>query len=325
MKINLHILLLGILLVSALYSCNNEDDLDISEKKDNRFDLPQGDHDFDDQIVEWNNNYGTSVLYRFSSADLNYHFTSSSNDVVYDVKVEAEEEGIRAAVQFLKEDFFDLYSDEVKKELFPAKILMAGMLYQNNNYVPLWDTISQGGMDFKRGYMVRGIDHITLPHVDKDFAQRIQKPEYRERLKVALNRTFIQFLMNPYNDIIAKIEYNNILNTFASYSLISEDAKNGTTNPYSSGNQWYDEEVMYQLGFLEYGTYWNFWEPYYWTAPDKDDDFYSFLEFIFTQTKSELQANPLYTNYPQIQKKCDYLIEVFAEYGIDLHCVGGKE
>ena len=93
MKINLHILLLGILLVSALYSCNNEDDLDISEKKDNRFDLPQGDHDFDDQIVEWNNNYGTSVLYRFSNADLNYHFTSSSNDVVYDVKVEAEEEG----------------------------------------------------------------------------------------------------------------------------------------------------------------------------------------------------------------------------------------
>ena len=71
MKINLHILLLGILLVSALYSCNNEDDLDISEKKDNRFDLPQGDHDFDDQIVEWNNNYGTSVLYRFSNADLN--------------------------------------------------------------------------------------------------------------------------------------------------------------------------------------------------------------------------------------------------------------
>src|SRR5699024_245871 len=119
--------------------------------------------------------------------------------------------------------------------------------------------ISQCGMDFKRGYMVRGIDHITLPHVDKDFAQRIQKPEYRERLKVALNRTFIQFLMNPYNDIIAKIEYSNILNTFASYSLISEDAKNGTTNPYSSGNQWYDEEIMYQLGFLEYGTYWYFW------------------------------------------------------------------
>ena len=321
MKINLHILLLGILLASALYSCNNEDDLDISEKKDNRFDLPQGDHDFDDQIVEWNNNYGTSVLYRFSNADLNYHFTSSSNDVVYDVKMEAEEEGIRAAVQFLKEDFFDLYSDEVKKELFPAKILMAGMLYKNGNYVPLWDTIGYGNIFALKGVFVRGIDHITLPHVDKDFAQRIKKPQYRERLKIAMNRTFIQVLMNPYNDLIAKIEDSYILNTFTSYSLISEDAKNNTTNPYSPSNLWYDEEEMNKLGFVEYGTYFHYWEPYYWTAPSKEDDFYSFIGFIYSQTKSELHANPIYKNNPPIQKKCDYLIEVFAKYGIDLHCV----
>ena len=318
-KINLYILALCALF---LFSCNDEDDVVISEKKENRFDLPQGNHDFDDQIVEWYDKYGTAVLYKFSNPDLNYQFTSNAN---YDVKAGAEEEGIQAAIQFLKEDFFDLYTDEVKKNLFPSKILMAGMLYTQGNYVPLWDTISKGGMDFKRGYMVRGIDHITLPHVDKDFAQRIKKPQYRERLKVAMNRTFIQFLMNPYNDLIAKIEYSNILNTFASYSLISEDAKNGTTNPYSSSNLWYDEKETHKLGFVEYGIYFHYWEPYYWTAPDKDDDFYSFLEFIFTQPKSELHANPVYKNNPQIQKKCDYLIEAFAEYGIDLHCVGGKE
>ena len=314
-KINLYILALCALF---LFSCNDEDDVVISEKKENRFDLPQGNHDFDDQIVEWYDKYGTAVLYKFSNPDLNYQFTSNAN---YDVKAGAEEEGIQAAIQFLKEDFFDLYTDEVKKNLFPSKILMAGMLYTQGNYVPLWDTISKGGMDFKRGYMVRGIDHITLPHVDKDFAQRIKKPQYRERLKVAMNRTFIQFLMNPYNDLIAKIEYSNILNTFASYSLISEDAKNGTTNPYSSSNLWYDEEETHKLGFVEYGIYFHYWEPYYWTAPDKDDDFYSFLEFIFTQTKSELHANPVYKNNPQIQKKCDYLIEAFAEYGRELHCV----
>lgn len=53
MKINLHILLLGILLVSALYSCNNEDDLVSPRKKNNRFRLPQGDHDFD-RTRSWN-------------------------------------------------------------------------------------------------------------------------------------------------------------------------------------------------------------------------------------------------------------------------------
>ena len=324
-KINLYILLFGISFIFILCSCEKEDDLKISEKKTQRFDLPQGNHDFDEQIVEWHNDYETAVLYKFSNADINYHFTSSSNDVNYDVKVEADEEGIRAAVKFLKEDFFDLYSDKVKKELFPSKILMAGMLYQNGNYVPLWDTISYGNLSFRKGVLVRGVDHITLPHVDKELGERISKPEYRKRLKIAINRTFIQFLMQPYDDVITKIDYNNILNTFSTYSLISEDAKSGTTNPYSSDNLWYTEEDIYKLGFLEYGTYWYFWEPYYWTAPDLNNDFYSFLGFIFSQTKSELQANPLYTNYPQIQKKCDYLVEAFAKYGIDLYCVGGKE
>ncbi|HJA14228.1 MAG TPA: hypothetical protein H9796_03995 [Candidatus Butyricimonas faecavium] len=202
---------------------------------------------------------------------------------------------------------------------------MAGMLYQMINYVPLWDTISYGNLNFYKGVLVRGVDHITLPHVDKEFGERISNLEYRKRLKIAINRTFIQFLMQPYDDVISKINYNNILNTFSTYSLISEDAPSGTTNPYSSSNQWYAEEDMYKLGFLEYSTYWYFWEPYYWIAPDLNNDFYSFLGFIFSQTKSELHANPLYTNYPQIKKKCDYLIEAFAEYGIDLHCVGGKE
>ena len=112
-KINLYILLFGISFIFILCSCEKEDDLKISEKKTQRFDLPQGNHDFDEQIVEWYNDYETAVLYKFSNADINYHFTSSSNDVNYDVKVEADEEGIRAAVKFLKEDFFDLYSDKV--------------------------------------------------------------------------------------------------------------------------------------------------------------------------------------------------------------------
>ena len=312
-KINLYILALCALF---LFSCNDEDDVVISEKKENRFDLPQGNHDFDDQIVEWNNKYGTYVLYKFSNPDINYQFTSNAK---YNVREEADEEGIRAAVQFLKEDFFDLYTDEVKKHLFPSKILMAGMLYTQDNYVPLWDTISDGGLDFQRGYMVRGVDHITLPHVDKDFAQRIKNPQYRKRLKLAINRTFIQFLMNPLDDVIAKIDHENIINTFGAYSLISEQsAQEGVTDPYSSKNRWYQEKDLYQLGFLEYGTYWYFWEPFYWTAPDKDDDFYSFLEFIFTQTREELYTNPLYTNYPPIKKKCDHLLETFAKHGITL-------
>ena len=62
-KINLYILLFGISFIFILCSCEKEDDLKISEKKTQRFDLPQGNHDFDEQIVEWYNDYETAVLY----------------------------------------------------------------------------------------------------------------------------------------------------------------------------------------------------------------------------------------------------------------------
>lgn len=324
-KINSYILALGAIFIFTLNSCSDEDDLVISEKKETRFDIPQGNHDFDDQIVEWYTRYGTAVLYKFTNPDLNYQFTSNAK---YDVKVQAEEEGIRAAIQFLKEDFFDLYSDKVKEKLFPAKILMAGMLYTNDNYVPLWDTINYGCIYFYKGVFVRGVDHITLPHVDKEFGQRINKPTYRKRLKIAINRTFFQFLMKPNNDVIAKIDYNNIQNSFASYSLVSEEAaKENITNPNSGSNKWYKEEDMHKLGFLEYSSHWSydFFYPIHWVAPDLENDFYSFLGFIFSQTKSELHSNPIYVNNPQIKKKCDYLVEAFAQYDIDLYAIGGKE
>lgn len=322
---NIHLYTLAVLFLFSFQACSDEEELVISEKKAYRFDLPQGEHDFDDQILEWYDKYGTAVLYKFSNPDLNYQFTSNAT---YDVKAGAEEEGIAAAVQFLKEYFFDLYSDKVKKELFPSKILMAGMLYMNNNYVPLWDTINYGNLFFPKGVFVRGMDHITFPHVDNAFGQRIGKPAYRRSMKIALNRTFFQFLMKPYSEDLAKIDYDRILRTFSSYSLVSEEsARDEVTDPNSVNNKWYNEEDMHPLGFLEYSSHWewDFLYPIHWVAPDLDNDFYSFLGFIFSQTKKELEANPIYVNNPAIQKKCKYLVEAFAAYGIDLHCVGDRQ
>lgn len=315
-------ILISLSMLILACACNTEDDPMISEKQDTRYNLPQGDHDFDDQIVEWAEKYGTNVLYKFSNADLNYKFTKNDK---YELAAEAEEESIRTVIKFLKEDFFDLYPDEIKEKFFPSKILLCGMLYETGKYEPLLDTLSIEFYDKDAtGIFLRGMDHITFPRVDKDFSERIQKPKFKERLKLALNLTFIDFIMFPTNEILAKIPATEILNTFGSYTLLSEAAiENNVTDPYSySGNKWYNEEDKYKLGFLKFGSYWYFTKPYYWNPVTKQEDFYSYIAFIFSQTKSELQANPLYTNYPQIQKKCDYLIEVFAEYGIDLHCVG---
>ncbi len=314
----IYIFLTAVLLVA----CHSEDNIHPTEKKDTRFELPQGNHDFDSQIVEWSKKYGINVLYKFTDADLNYKFTTNYNQ--YEMTEEADEAGIRAAVIFLKEDFIGLYSDEVKSKYLPSKILLAGILYANDfgttKYEPIWDTLAVANL----GVFIRGLDHITFPRVDAGFAGRIADTEYRKKLRLAIHRTFINFLMFPSNELLEKIPGTEILNTFASYTLVNPELPN-VSNPYSYGNVWYHSEDMYKLGFLSYSSYWGWFPPYYWTAPlTKENDFYSFINFIFTQTKSELHANPIYVNYPQIKKKCDYLIQSFAHYGIDLHQVGGE-
>ena len=55
----------GFTLLFFAYSCNNEDDVCISEKSETRFDIPQGNHDFDEQIVAWSKDYDINVLYKF--------------------------------------------------------------------------------------------------------------------------------------------------------------------------------------------------------------------------------------------------------------------
>ena len=69
-KINAYILILGAIFLFTLDSCSDEDNLVIPDKKETRFDIPQGDHDFDNQIVEWYAKYGTSVLSNYKKCRL---------------------------------------------------------------------------------------------------------------------------------------------------------------------------------------------------------------------------------------------------------------
>ena len=152
-------LVLGIVILCTVYSCDNDDDIIISDKTETRFDIPQGDHDFDKQIVEWSKNYDINVLYKFSLPDLNYQFMANKN-LQYEVAAWAEEDGIRSAVKFLQEDFINIYSDETKKTLFPSKILLAGMLYKTKVYEPLLDTLALS-TTCPLGVVIRGMDHLT--------------------------------------------------------------------------------------------------------------------------------------------------------------------
>ena len=67
-----------VLLLSAgvmLWNCNPQEDDIIPEGIEEKYTLPQGNHEFDDKIVEFYDSTGVFVLYRYESLDANWNIT----------------------------------------------------------------------------------------------------------------------------------------------------------------------------------------------------------------------------------------------------------
>ena len=61
--------------VALLAGCNEEDDMVPRTENEVFYQLPQGDHDYDDKIVDYYNKYGFYILYEFEKKDLYWNNT----------------------------------------------------------------------------------------------------------------------------------------------------------------------------------------------------------------------------------------------------------
>lgn len=68
-----------------LLACNDDDErLSPSDIAEYELTLPQGDHDYDDRIVDWFERTGVYILYKFDPVDVYYRPTSSWPEVTWD-------------------------------------------------------------------------------------------------------------------------------------------------------------------------------------------------------------------------------------------------
>ena len=58
------------ILVGCLLACNDEDSLTPTEIPEFGYSVPQGNHDYDDRIVDWNKRCNTFILYKFNLKEL---------------------------------------------------------------------------------------------------------------------------------------------------------------------------------------------------------------------------------------------------------------
>lgn len=132
----------------ALTSCDySEDALQPSDIK-SAYRLPQGDHAYDQRIVDFYKKYGSSILYKFTDKDACWTPTgwksyqpdmeSPASSVTGPVMTCANEAYIGQQLDLLDEVWFSKFNDKMLKDFLPAKILLCDKL--DSCYVNVvWD------------------------------------------------------------------------------------------------------------------------------------------------------------------------------------------
>ena len=150
--------------MAFLAGCNEEDDITPREGGEFFYTLPQGDHDYDDKIVEYRDKYGFYILYEYKEKDLYWDNTSWSKSMVEEedfywmsnnsgdlLAAPADPDYVGVLLDLLEVNMFNLYPEEYLYN-FPVrfllcssmgKVLRAGGEYVDGVYVTLRDTLDR--------------------------------------------------------------------------------------------------------------------------------------------------------------------------------------
>ena len=124
------VLLLHMFLVVA---CYDEKELSPSGITSS-YSVPQGEHDYDDVIVEYYRKYGSCLLYKFTDKDTYWTPSGWMNGVLGEsgkdgyIITPADENYVGKQLEVIQDLWFDFYSDEFLKEFLPVKIMLCSQI-----------------------------------------------------------------------------------------------------------------------------------------------------------------------------------------------------
>ena len=152
------------LLVCAAFlaSCNEEDDITPREGGEVFYTLPQGNHDYDDKIVEYYNKYGFYILYKFGEKDLYWNNTGWAKSMVEEegfyyvseatgdlLGEPADPEYVGPLLKLIENNMFNIYPEDYLYHLplrfllcsSMGKVVSAGIQYVDGVAITLRDTL----------------------------------------------------------------------------------------------------------------------------------------------------------------------------------------
>ena len=296
MKIN--VLLYGMLLSVLSASCYKEEELKSSNEPENvygEYTLPQGDHDYDNQIVEYFKKYNVIILYKFRDRD---YWWNSTSDIrwVYNPEINLTHSGYEATpadtlyigdqLDLLQDKFFKYFPDSLLNRALPSKILLSSMF----NFVPTTTGLPLE-TDRKLVNLYSGYDYLGVNWGNEKIRTMThdQKNAFKgEACYVFLKRLFDKKQMSYSTDFIGITDY-------------SQRVTNAN---------------LYELGYVISDA----------TSPSKD--WVSYIDLIVhtsyeTLTEEDGVLNSKVDVSGKIKQKYDIIIDYFkSEYNIDLQAIG---
>lgn len=317
--------------VALFAGCNDEDDIVPRTEDEVFYQLPQGNHDYDDKIVEYYNKYGFYILYEFEKKDLYWNntvwteFRESSSDYVYDATSmgtllgePADPDYAGRVLEMCEKGCFNLYPENYLNYM-PLRFLLCSEL---NNVVTAGTVITDGGAvtlrDTVKINVYRSFSRLAVNWASSDLDTITETDKLY--FSKDLNTEFISVLQE--NDVF---EYDeDFMITGHSYSYASLQGENLfkrgflTQSTLVSGNitQSRINDFMAILKLCAVPEELLYAEPATVGSQDNEPSLIGLFSRVYTD-EDDGRADG-YTGIDRIKQKYEFMINLLkTEYGID--------
>ena len=120
---NMAVTVTGLLLLTGLMCCKKEGALEPVNQSP-LYELPQGNHPYDQQIVQLHAKYGTYFLYKFDSVTYGYNIISYLPAAAQ----QGNEAYIQQSLDFINSQCLNFYSETFKQATMPLKFILAATM-----------------------------------------------------------------------------------------------------------------------------------------------------------------------------------------------------
>lgn len=202
----------------ALTSCNDNDEILTASGIETGYALPQGKHDYDDAIVDFQKKYGSYLLYKYTDKDTYWTPAGWKNGILGPVDgtsdartgylaTQANEEYVGKQLKLLNALLFNFYSEEFLKKFLPVKILLSSKVQNCDwSFFPVFSVV---GIDIPAYY---NYDNICISY-GSSAIDNISKND-SSSIAQAFNRCLIESIIGrgvsqPTKDFSSSASYAN--------------------------------------------------------------------------------------------------------------------